>query len=79
MSLPRRAWIGGLVSLVVLLATVRRYYAVAAASLSRDAAQRFSTLGIVSVATLTVTGIVNAWILVGSFHALVDYADTGGC
>jgi putative copper resistance protein D len=65
------SWIGGLVPLVVLLATVRRYYAVAAASLARDAARRFSTLGIVSVATLTVTGIVNAWILVGSFHALV--------
>ena len=28
-------------------------------------------LGIVSVATLLATGIVNSWILVGSFHALV--------
>ena len=27
-------------------------------------------LGVISVATLLTTGIVNAWILVGSFHAL---------
>ena len=40
-------------------------------SLRRDATQRFSTLGIVSVATLLVTGIVNSWILVGSVHALI--------
>jgi putative copper resistance protein D len=41
------------------------------ASGGRDSAQRFSTLGIVSVATLLATGIVNAWILVGSFTALL--------
>ena len=28
-------------------------------------------MGIVSVATLVATGIVNSWILVGSFHALL--------
>jgi putative copper resistance protein D len=40
-------------------------------SLARDAAQRFSTLGLVSVGTLLLTGIINAWILVGSIHALI--------
>jgi len=65
------AWIGGLVPLVLLLAAVRRHHAVASASLARDAAQRFSTLGIVSVATLMATGVVNSWILVGSVHALL--------
>ncbi|SHH33439.1 copper homeostasis membrane protein CopD [Bradyrhizobium erythrophlei] len=60
-------WIGGLVALSLLLAAVRRH---GGASLARDAAQRFSTLGIVSVATLAVTGLVNSWILVGSFRAL---------
>jgi putative copper resistance protein D len=65
------AWIGGLVPLVLLLAAARRHDAVAWASLARDVTQRFSTLGIVSVATLSVTGIVNAWILVGSWHALM--------
>jgi copper resistance protein D len=65
------SWIGGLVSLVVLLAVARNHQALAWAALARDATLRFSTLGIVSVGTLLVTGIVNAWILVGSFHALV--------
>jgi putative copper resistance protein D len=65
------AWIGGLVSLALLLSAARRHQAFAWASLARDAAQRFSTLGIVSVATLLLTGIVSAWILVGSFQALL--------
>jgi putative copper resistance protein D len=65
------SWIGGLVSLVVLLAAVRNHQALAWAALARDATLRFSTLGIVSVATLLATGLVNAWIMVGSFHALV--------
>jgi copper resistance protein D len=65
------SWIGGLVPLALLLTTVRRGSDIASTSLARDAAQRFSTLGIVSVATLMVTGIVNSWILVGSFRALL--------
>jgi putative copper resistance protein D len=63
------AWIGGLVSLIWLLAETRRDPAYA--SVARDATRRFSTLGIASVATLFSTGIVNAWILVGSLHALI--------
>ena len=65
------AWIGGLPSLVLLLAAARGNKALAGASLARAAAQNFSTLGIVSVATLVLSGIVNAWILVGSFRGLV--------
>src|SRR6202166_4492793 len=61
------SWIGGLMPFALLLAGVRRH---GGASLARDATQRFSTLGIVSVATLAVTGLVNSWILVGSFRAL---------
>jgi putative copper resistance protein D len=68
--LAAAAWIGGLVPLALLLAATRRRQAVVAASLARDAALRFSTLGIVSVAILLVTGMINAWILVGSFRAL---------
>ncbi len=64
-------WFGGLVPLGLLLAAARRHQASAWGSLARDAARRFSTLGIVSVGTLLLTGIVNAWILVGSIHALV--------
>ena len=47
-----------------------RHPTVAWASQARDATRRFSTLGTVSVATLMASGIVNAWILVGSVHAL---------
>jgi putative copper resistance protein D len=65
------SWIGGLVPLVLLLAAVRHGDAGASARLAWDATRRFSTLGIASVTTLLATGIVNAWILVGSFRALV--------
>jgi len=65
--LAAAAWIGGLVPLALLLAEAQRNRSLAWASLGR----RFSTLGIVSVATLSATGIVNAWILVGSFRGLL--------
>jgi putative copper resistance protein D len=64
-------WIGGLVLLALMLAAARRSQDFAWPLLARDAVQRFSTLGIVSVGTLLLTGIVNAWILVGSIHALI--------
>jgi putative copper resistance protein D len=69
--LAAAAWIGGLVPLALLLAEARRNRSLAWASLGREATRRFSTLGIVSVATLSATGIVNAWILVGSFRGLL--------
>jgi len=64
-------WIGALVPLALLLAAARRNQGFAWASLARRATQRFSTLGIVSVGTLLATGAINAWILVGSIHALI--------
>jgi putative copper resistance protein D len=64
-------WIGGLLPLALLLRIGRRYHASAWAALELDAVKRFSSLGIASVAVLIVSGIVNAWILVGSFRALV--------
>jgi copper resistance protein D len=69
--LAASAWIGGLVSLVLLLAAIGKIPALPGAILAHDAARRFSTLGMLSVAILVLSGIVNAWILVGSFHALV--------
>jgi putative copper resistance protein D len=65
------AWIGGLVAFALLLATARRYRHEASAQLARDATQRFSVLGIASVATVLGSGIVNAWILVGSVNGLI--------
>ena len=65
------AWTGSLVPFALLLAVARRYPGEASARLARDAAQRFSTLGIASVATALGSGIVNAWILVGSVNGLI--------
>jgi putative copper resistance protein D len=69
------AWFGGLMSLALLIRIVRRYHVSAGAALQLDAVRRFSSLGIVSVGTLVISGVINAWILVGSFHALLvtDY------
>jgi copper resistance protein D len=64
------AWIGGLVPLVLLLGMARGHKGWAALEL--DAVSRFSMLGMVSVATLILSGAVNSWILVGSFRGLVE-------
>lgn len=65
------AWLGALLPLVILLVRAcrdGRQEAVAAAS---TATLRFSVLGIWSVGTLVVTGIVNTWFLSGSVPALL--------
>jgi copper resistance protein D len=68
-------WIGGLVSLVLLLSVSRNDRTDAGAVLARDATHRFSTMGVAVVVVIFATGIVNAWILVGSWHGLIatDY------
>jgi putative copper resistance protein D len=63
-------WMGGLVSLVLLLSVSRNDRTDAGVSFARNATQRFSTMGVATVAVILATGIVNAWILVGSWHAL---------
>ena len=65
------AWTGSLVPFALLLVAVRHYPCEASARLARDATQRFSTLGIAAVATVLGSGIVNAWILVGSINGLI--------
>jgi putative copper resistance protein D len=69
------AWLGGLVGLALLFALGRRQPALEWRSLQLDAIRRFSILGVISVAALILSGFVNAWILVGSFRALLatDY------
>lgn len=69
------AWLGGLIGLPVLFAVGRRRPILEWGPLQVDAIGRFSTIGFTSVAVLIASGIVNAWILVGSFHALLvtDY------
>jgi copper resistance protein D len=65
------AWIGGLVPFALLLAAARRAADPAVASVAREATLRFSTLGVIAVATILVSGAVNTYVLVGSVPALV--------
>jgi copper resistance protein D len=62
------AWLGGLVPLLLLLGAARRDNAIPLAS---EAVGRFSTLGVISVTALMLSGLINSAILVGSFHALI--------
>ena len=61
-------WLGALIPLIFLLRQARRPRWL---PIARQATLRFSTLGLVTVATLSVTGLVNSWYLVGNFPALV--------
>jgi copper resistance protein D len=67
------AWVGALLPLIVLFAAAGADDA--SPAMARTATVRFSFLGIVSVGTLTVTGIVNTYYLAGSVRALLhtDY------
>lgn len=65
------AWIGGLLALVLYFATARQIRGPGWTNLARKATERFSMLGIASVAILSATGVVNAWVLIGSLHALI--------
>ena len=64
------AWVGMLVPLGVLLAAVEPDQA--SLALARTAIVRFSSFGMVIVATLLVTGSINTWYLAGSIPALAD-------
>jgi putative copper resistance protein D len=65
------AWVGALVPLALTLAAVRRHDDPQWLMIADRVTRRFSTLGMASVATLIVTGLFNAWILVGSLGALI--------
>jgi copper resistance protein D len=69
------AWIGGLFLLARLLIAGRRQQASAWRAYQLDGIRRFSVLGMVSAATLTLSGLFNAWLLVGSWRGLIvtDY------
>jgi copper resistance protein D len=68
------AWVGALVPLALVLGAEASSDD-ASFAIAREATRRFSTLGIVSVGTLVVTGAVNTWMLAGSVAALIgtDY------
>lgn len=72
--LAASAWIGGLVPLALLLSFAGKR-SDPWITIASSVTQRFSMLGIVSVATLIASGTANAWFLVGSVKALTttDY------
>jgi putative copper resistance protein D len=69
------AWVGALPGLISLLKRAGDVARPEGFALAVSATRRFSTLGMVSVSALVVTGLVNAWYLVGSVPALLgtDY------
>ena len=70
--LAAAAWLGALVPLAMLLGAAGKWRDDTSIEVARAATLRFSTLGIVSVGTLAVTGVVNTWVLVGSVRALIE-------
>jgi copper resistance protein D len=69
------AWLGALAPLAVLFAWAWRSRDAKSSAFTLAVTLRFSTLGVISVGTLLVTGIVNTWFLAGSIPAVVgtDY------
>lgn len=65
------AWVGGLVPLALLLAAARRGADPRSQAVAPLATRRFSTLGVISVATLLASGTVNTLFLAGSWPTLV--------
>jgi copper resistance protein D len=64
------AWVGTLVPFALLLSMTGKNAGLL--PVARTATLRFSTLGIVTVGTLLLTGMVNTWYLVGSVSALTE-------
>jgi putative copper resistance protein D len=67
-------WLGALVPLTLLLASLRRFSEDGWVSAAAAAAGRFSTLGILAVGVLLVSGTINAAFLLGGLHSLIDTA-----
>ncbi len=66
------AWVGGLVPFALMFRAVRRDGGEAVQSFISVATRRFSMLGVFAVSALAGSGLVNAWMLVGSPTALVE-------
>jgi putative copper export protein len=65
------AWLGALLPLVIFLSQAWRDKSPKAVAVARTATLRFSVLGLASVGTLIVTGVVNTWFLAGNVPALI--------
>lgn len=69
------AWLGALLPLALLLDLFRRAETPWAAAVIKETTRRFSILGVATVGTLLITGLYNAWQLVGDIAPLfgTDY------
>jgi len=67
-------WLGALVPLALLLVHLRRSHGENWVVAAAAAAGRFSTLGILAVGVLLVSGTINAAFLLGGMHSLIDTA-----
>jgi putative copper export protein/mono/diheme cytochrome c family protein/peroxiredoxin len=67
-------WLGGLLPLALMLRECNRKSAAVTLAVAGAATQRFSTLAMVCVGTVMVTGAYNAWTLVGGFPPLFGTA-----
>ena len=65
------AWLGALPGLACALSHARRNADAVSLAIAAQTTRRFSTLGAVSVGALVLSGIANAWYLVGDLPALV--------
>jgi copper transport protein len=68
------AWIGGLLSMVYVLPTVVHASQAAGERVRARAVARFSTLALVSVIVIAITGTFQAWLEVGSWDGLIQTA-----
>jgi putative copper export protein/mono/diheme cytochrome c family protein len=69
------AWLGALVPLAYVFVAAFRSDETPDLHVAADITRRFSTLGLISVGTLLITGVINTWFLAGDIPALVgtDY------
>ena len=65
------AWLGGLVALFYLVATALRTSSPDDDAEAGNAALRFSSMGYVAVAAVAGSGLINAWLLLGSLANLM--------
>lgn len=69
--LAASAWLGGLLALVLFLGWLRRADPSWSQAALKETTRRFSLLGLACVTVLLLTGIFNAWTLVGALPPLV--------
>ena len=64
------AWLGGLISLLILVAQAVRISTPKSEAAATSAAVQFSSMGYIAVATLIGSGLINSFFLVGSLGNL---------